>query len=328
MHDGKFIDANLLLNIKPYLQLNEALKNIFVNDSNKVIISRKLQLKLFGNNSAIGRQINIGLLKTDKSKLTPVTIAGIYNNNSVNAIFVSRSIATSITGNNRALWANSYIVRLKDKYFSKDWRKKLRDENIKLRDEAKFKLAKLYDKTSEAYKKLENQLQKAESNLNFLRPFQIQSWMDVSPENLEYLKITRAIMLVVFISILILSGLSIKFLFDTIVIEKKRQISILKTLGYSDLSILNAFIMSGAFIGFTGVLIGIALGYTLNWTTGLLEQQYFEQSFFFQYRSILPSLTFTGKVIILVMVLCMASALPSALRVMKTRPIEGIRRDN
>ena len=318
-----------LLNIKSYLQINEPLANILAETSNKVIISRRLQLKLFGNSSAIGKQLKLGRLKTEPSKLTTVFIAGIYNNNSVNAIFLPNLIASSITGNNKQLLANTYVVRLKDKYYSKNWIEKLGNDNINLRNYIENKRNEIVDKNSLAYKKLDSQYEKAKTNVEFLASFQqVKSWMEESPKNLDYLKITRKIMLVVFTSIIFLTGLSIKFLFDTIVIDKKRQIAILKTLGYSDLSILNSFIMAGVFIGCMGVFIGIAFGFFLNWSIGLIEQQYFEQSFSFQYVSILPSLLFTGKVALYVMVVCAVSALPSALLVMKTSPIDGIRRDN
>jgi ABC-type lipoprotein release transport system permease subunit len=318
-----------LLNIKPYLQSNEPIEYILKNDSNKVIISRRLQLKLFPNEPAIGKQLKIGLLKTESSKLTSVIVGGIYNNNSVNAIFVSRSSAISIMEkHDKALWANTYIVRLKNKYDSKEWRKKLLNNQTALRDKLKNDLDNTTDKNSDVYKQLSIDYEKIKSDIEFISPFQIQSWMDISPENLNYLKITRSIMLIIFSSILFLTTLSIKFLFDTIVIEKKRQIAILKTLGYSDIGVLNAFIMAGILIGAVGVLIGVMLGFFLNWTMGLLEQYYFEHNFSFQYINVLPSFMFTVYVSLLVMTLCAISALPSAWRVMKTKPIEGIKRDN
>ena len=317
-----------LLNIKRYLQLSEPIGDILDDNSEKVIISRRLQTKLFGNKSGIGKKIKLGLLKTDKNNLTSVTISGIYNNSSVNAIFLSRSVVATITRKNKSKLNNVYIVRLKNKYYSKEWRRKLLEDNTNLRDSLKFKRDSITPKSGGLYEKLDYQYEKAKANVDFLLPFQIQSWMDISPENLEYLKITRSIMLLVFSSIIILTGLSIKFLFDTIVLEKKRQIAILKILGYNDLTILYSFIIAGGFIGCVGVLIGTVVGFFLNWSIGSIEQYYFEQFFSFQYVNILPSALFTTNIAIAVMLLCAASALPSARKVMKTRPIEGLKRDN
>jgi lipoprotein-releasing system permease protein len=47
------------------------------------------------------------------------------------------------------------------------------------------------------------------------------------------------------------------------VIEKKREIAILKTMGATDQSIMNIFMMQGIFIGIFGTLVGLAGGYLL-----------------------------------------------------------------
>lgn len=321
-------NSNYLLNIKRYLQHSEPISNILAEGSHKIIISRRLELKLFGKQSAIGKELKLGLLKTKENKLALLTVAGIYNNNSVNAIFLSRSTAAQIMAKNKSKLNNAYIIRLKDKYSSKKWRKKLLNDLTNLRDSLKLQRDNLISTSGKTYEQLDFEYEKAKADVEFLSPFQIQSWMDISPENLEYLKITRIIMLLVFSSIIVLTGLSIKFLFDTIVIEKRRQIAILKVLGYTDLTVLRSFIMAGIFIGFSGVFIGITLGYLLNWTVGAFEQYYYEQYFSFQYINILPSISFTTKVALAVMLLCAASALPSARKVLKTRPIEGMKRDN
>jgi lipoprotein-releasing system permease protein len=47
------------------------------------------------------------------------------------------------------------------------------------------------------------------------------------------------------------------------VIEKKREIAILKAMGATDRGIMNIFIMQGLFIGMFGTIAGVAGGYLL-----------------------------------------------------------------
>lgn len=250
--------GELLLSVERYLDVVKPIADILYDDSSSIIISKRLEGKLFNGASAVGEVIEVGLLKSETNKLTKLIVAGIYNNNSVNAIFLSRSSASKIIGKPKSKIDNSYIVRLKDKYLSKEWRRSLIDEKIALRDVTKLNLSKIDpDLDGYLHQKLDAEYQKAKADVDFLNPFMIRSWMDISPENLEYLKITRAIMLLVFSSIIMLTGLSIKFLFDTIIFEKKRQISILKILGYSNLSIVKSFAVSGMFIGAMGIAVGL-----------------------------------------------------------------------
>lgn len=361
--ESTLYQENYLLNIKPYLELNQPIKLILADDSNQVIISKKLKVKFFGNKPAIGKTIKLGIRTAKKAELIPVVVSGIYNNSSVDAIFLSKTVAAKIIKKNEIFLHNTYIVRLKDKYLSQDWRKELFDHNIMLRDQARFEQEILLEdsnlikkqldavidkdeivlienletssqdssndiKQSEVYKKWEYQYNTAKQNLDFLQPFQVQSWMDISPENLQHLKMTRVIMLIIFSAVLVLTGLSIKFLLDTIILEKRRQIAILKVLGCSNTSLLMAFLFSGATIGSLGIIFGSITGFGLNWLTALVEQSYFVNLFDFQYRNILPTASFTMQVILLTMGLCVLSSILPAWSVMKIQPIDGLNRDN
>jgi len=356
------LSEQFLLNITPYLQLNEPITTILAKGSNKIIISKRLKNKLFTNTDAIGQTIKIGRRKSKPEDLITAEVAGIYNIDSVNAIFLPQRMAAKIAGKPPALWANTYIVRLKDKYQSKPWRQQLYDKQIALRTQAQAEIFSLTQHSQQLKKQADNfksqgdlqqsithqelynkyrleeqqnpeyqrwdaQRISAKNNLDFLSPFQVQSWMDISPENLKHLKMTRKVMLVIFATVLILTGLSIKFLFDTVVIEKRRQISTLKAIGFSNHSILLAFILSGGIIGGVGVLIGAVMGFTLNGLTALIEQQYFSQLFSFQYRNVWPTVEFTFSVMGLTLLLCMLSAILPAFSVLKIQPIDGLKRE-
>lgn len=303
-----------LINVEPYISSKYNISEILNGkDSNKIIISSRLQKKIFGDQEPIGKKLRIGTRLTNEERLVEVEVAGIYNNNSVYAAFVPDTIYKMVTNRRQP---NNYVVRLKDKYQANIWRERLLDKYIKIRD---MKCLQKADGDPEC--------QESRENAKYLSVLVKNSWMDFSPSNLRYLKMTRIFMFFIFGMILLMTAVSIKLLFDTIIIEKRRQIAMLKVLGCSNKYVLLAFLYSGLFIGIVGVLSGIFIGLFLNWVTGSFESQYFYSIFQFQYRQIPPSINLILNISMMTIVLCSLSAVYPARSVTKIQPIEGLRRD-
>ena len=344
----------LLLDISKNIRTKGQFANILADDSKQVIISARLSKKLFGNSESMGISFKIGARQTKNSKLIEVTVGGVYVNASVNSVFMSKNIAAQLTKNNNALWANTFIVRLKDKYRSKTWRQNLIDKLALERDQAGYYVDKYEkqfetnttpveelgmensggskDKIADAmhqqeFQRWDAKYQSAQDSLDFLKPFQIQSWMDISPENLRHLKMTRILTTVILFAVLMLTAVSIKFLFDTIVIEKRRQIATLKAIGFGNRSIMVSFLSAGLFIGVMGVIIGSLLGISLNFATAAFEARLFEEMFGIQYRNIGLSAEFVMRVGAITVILSLLSAFFPMWSTLRIQPIEGIRRE-
>jgi lipoprotein-releasing system permease protein len=65
------------------------------------------------------------------------------------------------------------------------------------------------------------------------------------------------------VSILIVAGFGIYNILNMSVTQKRREIAILRSIGYEPLDILRLFFVQGLILGALGGLIGIALGYGL-----------------------------------------------------------------
>jgi lipoprotein-releasing system permease protein len=70
-------------------------------------------------------------------------------------------------------------------------------------------------------------------------------------------------MFIILVLIILVASFNIVSTLIMNVIEKKREIAILKTMGATDQSIMNIFMMQGIFIGIFGTLVGLAGGYLL-----------------------------------------------------------------
>jgi putative ABC transport system permease protein len=105
----------------------------------------------------------------------------------------------------------------------------------------------------------------------------------------------------------------------TTVLERTREIGVMKALGASNSTILAIFLVESAFIGAVGGIIGIIVGYTLAMLVALIGQI----SGFALYASISPEITFGA--LIFSMFVGMASGFFPALRAANMDPVNALR---
>lgn len=91
-----------------------------------------------------------------------------------------------------------------------------------------------------------------------------ESWQKAFRNFLQLFKIQNYITYMIVFAILIVSAFGIFNIIMMTVLEKKRDIAILKALGYENGDIIKIFVFHGITIGFFGALIGCVIGYALQ----------------------------------------------------------------
>jgi lipoprotein-releasing system permease protein len=98
--------------------------------------------------------------------------------------------------------------------------------------------------------------------------FYVMDWMQMNRNLFSALKLEKFAMFVILVLIVLVASFNIISNLIMNVIEKSREIAILKAIGATSKSIMVIFMMQGLFIGLIGTVIGItggyALGYVLN----------------------------------------------------------------
>ncbi len=98
--------------------------------------------------------------------------------------------------------------------------------------------------------------------------YRVVTWYDNQMEFFEALKQEKFGMFIILVFIVLVAAFNITSTLIMMVMEKQRDIGILRTLGVSGGSILRLFMIEGLLIGlggtFTGVLFGTILAYNLN----------------------------------------------------------------
>jgi lipoprotein-releasing system permease protein len=86
------------------------------------------------------------------------------------------------------------------------------------------------------------------------------SWQEANEGLLNTLLIRNIIMYSVVSAVLIVAGFGIYNIISTIVLEKHRDIAILKSVGFTALDVKKIFVIQGIILGLTGIIFGLPLG--------------------------------------------------------------------
>lgn len=95
--------------------------------------------------------------------------------------------------------------------------------------------------------------------------FMVRTWMDLNKNLLAALKLEKTVMFLILTLIVIVACLNIASALIMTVLEKTKDIGILKAIGASNFNIMTIFAIEGSLIGFLGTLFGAVLGLTLCW---------------------------------------------------------------
>jgi lipoprotein-releasing system permease protein len=102
-------------------------------------------------------------------------------------------------------------------------------------------------------------------------PLYAKDWMQMNKNLFSALKLEKFAMFVILILIILVASFNIVSTLIMNVMEKKREIAILKAMGATDKSIMSIFMLQGLFIGLLGTVIGISGGYLLCYVLNTYE---------------------------------------------------------
>lgn len=162
------------------------------------------------------------------------------------------------------------------------------------------------------------------STLGF--PYWTKNWMQMNRNLFSALKLEKTVMFIILALIILVAAFNIASTLIMMVMEKTRDIAILKTMGATDRSIRKIFVFKGMAIGALGTFIGVTLGVVL---CKLLEHyQFIELPGDVYYISKLPVLLKMmdiGIIAISSLAICFLSTLYPARQASRLNPVEAIR---
>jgi len=95
--------------------------------------------------------------------------------------------------------------------------------------------------------------------------YRVQDWTELNRSLFSALKLEKIAMFLVLGIVILVASFSIVGNLIMVVVEKAREIALLKTLGASDVGVMQLFAIQGLMIGVIGTLIGVATGLLVCW---------------------------------------------------------------
>jgi len=162
----------------------------------------------------------------------------------------------------------------------------------------------------------------------------VNTWQDKQGALLAAVQVETSILNVLLFLIIAVAGFGILAIFLMIVVEKTKDIGILKSLGASAMGIMGIFLAYGLSLGAVGSGVGMVLGLlfvryineiadVLGWITGtpVFDPEVY---YFYKIPTIVDPLTITWIVAGALVIAVLASVLP-ALRAASLHPVEALR---
>jgi lipoprotein-releasing system permease protein len=94
-------------------------------------------------------------------------------------------------------------------------------------------------------------------------PFWVKTWKEINPNFFSALKLQKVVMFLVLILIILVGGFNIISTLVMNVLEKRREVAILKAMGATERTIGRIFFFQGLLLGLIGTCLGLVLGYGL-----------------------------------------------------------------
>lgn len=98
--------------------------------------------------------------------------------------------------------------------------------------------------------------------------YRITNWIDLNRNLFAWMRIEKAVMFTILILIVVVAAVNIVSSLVMVVLEKRRDIGVLRTMGVTPRGILQIFLVQGTLVGFTGTILGLLAGFGVSYALG------------------------------------------------------------
>ena len=159
----------------------------------------------------------------------------------------------------------------------------------------------------------------------FTSPFYLRDWMDINKSLFAALKLEKTAMFIILTLIILVAAFNIASALIMMVMEKNKDIAVLKAMGATNKSIRKIFIFQGMIIGFLGTFIGTLSGVIICFI--LKKYNFIQLPDAYPFSTLPVQLEYLDVLVIAVsaIIICFFSTLYPSYKASKMNPVEAIR---
>jgi lipoprotein-releasing system permease protein len=176
----------------------------------------------------------------------------------------------------------------------------------------------------------------AELRSQLKAPLNVRSWQDIFGSFLSAIKLEKLGLFIVLGIIVLVAAFNIAITLIMIVMEKNKDIAVLRSMGATARSIMKIFVLEGLIVGVLGTSLGTVAGVVLarnadpiiKWLERVLGLRIFDQSVYGMEK--FPSVVHTGDVmavVVMALTISLLATIYPAWRAAKMAPSEALRYD-
>ena len=161
-----------------------------------------------------------------------------------------------------------------------------------------------------------------EATLGF--PYGARDWKEMNRSLFSALELEKIMMFIILVLIILVASFNIVSTLTMIVVEKGREIAILKAMGATPARIMRIFMIDGLVIGAAGVALGVPLGYGAS----LLIQEFYRLPGDIYYISQIPVKLLWSDIVLVsgaALAISLLATLYPSWRAAKLEPVEALR---
>jgi len=158
------------------------------------------------------------------------------------------------------------------------------------------------------------------------RLLNVRGWDELNPDFFSALQLEKIVMFIILLLIVLVAAFNIIGTLIMIVIEKTREIGILRAMGATHRQILRIFLSQGFIVGLLGILLGVGIGFFICWSLATWVPIQLPAGVYGIYR--LPVLIRWETVAIIVisaLAICVGASFLPAWRAARLQPTQALR---
>ncbi|MBN2071347.1 MAG: FtsX-like permease family protein [Candidatus Krumholzibacteriota bacterium] len=153
------------------------------------------------------------------------------------------------------------------------------------------------------------------------------NWIDMNSSLFSYIKVEKILMFLLLALIILIAAFNLVGMLTMVIMEKRSEIGILRSMGASSRGIMSIFMVEGTIIGLAGTVLGVLLGYGICMILSAVHLDLPADIYFINTLPVVVKLADILMVSAASLVICFAATIYPSWEACKMPPLDAIRFD-